>query len=383
MKVLHISASYKPAYVYGGPIYSVSALCETLSSLNDYDITVYTTGANGKQELQVEYDTTTNVDNVNVIYFKRITKDHSHFSPKLLVKLWFTASNFDLIHIHAWWNTVSVLSCLIAVLKRKKFVVSPRGTLSAYTFQTNSSKAKRLFHLILGKSLLKKGAFIVSSTNEREEIIKLIAPKSIDVIYNILSFPSKSDEKARLTDSSTLKLLFLSRIEKKKGLNILFKALAACKFKYHLSIVGEGDETYLKELQEQAAELAIDKNIDWIGAVYGKEKENFFFSNDLLVLPSFNENFANVVIESLLYGTPVLITENVGLADYVTSADLGWVCEANEVSIFNYLQQINKEKDRIAEKSERAPRIVKEDFDKGKLISKYSEMYGKVLQSNF
>jgi glycosyltransferase involved in cell wall biosynthesis len=381
MRVLHISASYKPAYVYGGPIYSVSALCETLSSLNDYDITVYTTGANGKQELQVEYDKVTNVDNVKVFYFKRITKDHSQFSPKLLVKLWLTASDFDLIHIHAWWNTVSILSCLIAVLKRKKIIISPRGTLSVYTFQTNSSKIKKLFHLVLGKSLLKKGSFIVSSTNEKEEIMKLIAPKSIDVIYNILSFPPRSHKKERFTDSSLLKLLFLSRIEKKKGLNILFKALVNCKFKYQLSIVGEGDETYLKELQEQSSELGIDKNISWIGPLYGKEKEDFFLIHDLLILPSFNENFANVVIESLLYGTPVLLTRNVGLADYVKSEDLGWVCEANDLSIYYQLQQISEQRDMLTKKSERAPDTVKKDFDKRKLLSKYCEVYQKALQS--
>jgi len=380
-KILHISASYKPAYIYGGPIYSVSALCETLSSLSEYEVTVYTTGANGKEELPVEYNTPTNIDNVKVFYFKRVTKDHSQLSPKLLKKLWSTASDFDLIHIHAWWNLVSVLCCAIAVFKKKKFILSPRGTLSAYTFNTNSGKIKKFFHLIAGKWLLKKGHFIVSSANEREEIMQLIAPKNINIIYNILSFLPQLNKNKQLNDEELLKLLFLSRIEKKKGLNILFKALANCNFKYHLSIVGDGDKNYLKELQKQSVELGIERNIDWVGPIYGKEKDKFFLSHDLLVLTSFNENFANVIIESLLYGTPVLVTKDVGLADYVKQKDLGWVCEANDVSIFHSLQQINEHRNEVIEKSERAPVTVKEDFDKEKLLSKYCDMYEKVLQS--
>jgi glycosyltransferase involved in cell wall biosynthesis len=381
-KILHISASYKPAYVYGGPIYSVSALCETLSSLSDYEVTVYTTGANGKEELAVEYNTATNVDNVKVYYFKRETKDHSQLSPKLLKKLWSTASSFDVIHIHAWWNLVSILSCVIAVLKNKKFILSPRGTLSAYTFNSNSGKIKKFFHLTAGKWLLEKGHFIVSSANEKEEIMGLISPKSINIIYNILSFLPELNQKKYSNEPEFLKLLFLSRIEKKKGLSILFKALANCNFKYHLTIVGEGDKNYVKELQEQVVDLGIGENIQWAGPVYGKEKDNFFLTHDLLVLTSFNENFANVIIESLLSATPVLVTWEVGLADYVKQKNLGWVCEANKESIVRALKQINKQRNDIIEKSERAPAIVKEDFDKKKLLSEYCDIYKKVIGSS-
>ena len=55
--------------------------------------------------------------------------------------------------------------------------------------------------------------------------------------------------------------------------------------------------------------------------------------HDLMVLPSHDENFGNVVIESLSVGTAVLISKNVGLADYVTENNLGWVCDLNEDSV--------------------------------------------------
>ena len=40
------------------------------------------------------------------------------------------------------------------------------------------------------------------------------------------------------------------------------------------------------------------------------------------------ENFANVILESLAVGTPVLVSPDVGLADYVIESELGWVCKA-------------------------------------------------------
>jgi glycogen synthase len=53
MKILHIIASYKPAYVYGGPVMSVSMLAEQLA-LAGNQVDVYTTTANGKTELPVK-----------------------------------------------------------------------------------------------------------------------------------------------------------------------------------------------------------------------------------------------------------------------------------------------------------------------------------------
>src|SRR6266496_3119649 len=80
MKILFIIPSYKPAYIYGGTTVVVSLLAESLAS-HGHQVTVYTTTANGKNELEVETGKEIIIDGVKVFYFKRITKDHSHISP--------------------------------------------------------------------------------------------------------------------------------------------------------------------------------------------------------------------------------------------------------------------------------------------------------------
>ena len=80
MKVLHIIAAYKPAVIYGGPTMSVAMLCEKLSKAG-VGIEVFTTTANGAHELPVATNKSVIVDGVSVTYFKRITKDHTHFFP--------------------------------------------------------------------------------------------------------------------------------------------------------------------------------------------------------------------------------------------------------------------------------------------------------------
>jgi hypothetical protein len=147
LKILHITASYKPAFIYGGPIYSLAALCEAVQAEgerlkadsvyeleNTTSIQVYTTLANGKEELSYQNKETKIVDGVSVTYFKRLTKDHSHFSPALLSHLWKTAKDFDVIHIHSWWNLVSMGAVIICILRGVKPIVSPRGMLNYFIF---------------------------------------------------------------------------------------------------------------------------------------------------------------------------------------------------------------------------------------------------------
>ena len=150
MKILQVSASYKPAFIYGGPTMSVSKLSEELL-IGGEQVTVYTTLANGLSELEFEPGKERKVDGVSVTYFKRITKDHTHFSPSLLNRLQKTLHEYDVVHIHAWWNLISIFSCLVAVIKKKPVILSPRGTLSNYSFHNRSSLIKRLIHSFLGK----------------------------------------------------------------------------------------------------------------------------------------------------------------------------------------------------------------------------------------
>jgi glycosyltransferase involved in cell wall biosynthesis len=376
LKILQINAAYKPAYIYGGPTMSVAKLSEQLVSAGN-EVTVFTTTANGKDELDVEPNKPTLVDGVWVTYFKRITKDHSHFSPDLLIKLWRDMRGFDIVHIHAWWNLVSVFSVFIALTKKVPVVISPRGTLSDYSFQNKNSFVKNLIHNFLGKKLLKGSYLHATSTAEKKALLKIVKPVGIFDIANFVKIAQSSPSKK--TPVAFLKLLFFSRIEEKKGLDILLHALPRLTTPYHLTIAGDGDENYISVLKNIAHYNHSDNNISWIG-FQNENKFDVFSDHDLLVLPSYNENFGNVVIESLSAGTPVLISECVGLADYVTENNLGWICQTTPQSVSDVINDIAANSiDKLTTISANAPAIIHRDFDDDQLVKKYIEMYQQII----
>ncbi len=379
MKILQINASYKPAYIYGGPTMSVSALSEQLVKAG-HEVCVYTTTANGTEELPVTANSAVVVDSVNVIYFTRIVKGHTHFSPKLLSTLRKNATSFDVVHIHTWWNLVSVLSCIIALAKGVKVVVSPRGTLSKYSFAHKSGFIKQLFHQTIGKSQLRKCAIHTTSESELQELTDLIKPKQIFNIGNFINLPSFNPTTKSIS-TDYIKLLFLSRIDEKKGLNILINALALVSIPWTLSIAGNGDEEYIERLKQIAITKKIDQNIFWLGFRQA-DKFEIYQQHDLFILPSHNENFGNVVIESLSMGTPVLLSKYVGLADYVSRENLGWTFDLDEISLKNTIEAAIEDKTKRDTIQKNAPTLIRSHFSDEVLLDRYEAMYRKIILTN-
>ncbi len=363
---------------------SVSKLAEELVKAGQ-DVTVFTTTANGVTELDLPQGEAQLVDGVKVFYFKRLTKDHTHFSPTLLNHLHREIGsaknehreNELIIHIHAWWNLVSIFSCLVAKLHGIKVVLSPRGMLTTYSRTNRNSKFKNLIHVFLGRNLLAYCHVHATSEKERSDVEQTFKVRGFDVIPNFVRFPLISS--SPLAESGTYRLLFLSRIEEKKGLELLFHALAQVSIPWNLTIAGTGTADYLEHLKELAIRLQIQQHVQWLGQVSNAAKFDLIAQHDLLTLTSYNENFANVVVESLAMGTPVLLSNEVGLADYVTKNNFGWVVGLTESEITSaitssYAESVKRNAIKIT-----APRRITSDFDDQGLVSEYLNMYERLI----
>jgi len=362
---------------------SVSKLSEELARTGQ-DIVLLTTTANGKAELDVPTSVQQIVDGVKVFYFKRLTKDHTHFSPALfrfLHKLIIEEKkagrkNNLIIHIHAWWNLVSIFSCLVAKMHGIKVVLSPRGMLTSYSLTNRNSKFKDAIHFFLGKKLLRYCHIHATSSKEQKDITETCDVKGITIIPNFVEFPKNTFHQPNNDD--LYRLLFLSRIEEKKGLELLFEALTKVSIPWELSIAGSGEVDYIESLQRLASKLNIEHQLKWLGHVPNEQKFELIAQHDVLVLTSYNENFANVVIESLAMGTPVLISQEVGLVDYVLEHNLGWITELKHLEIAEAINNSFKKADERETIRTSAPSIIRQDFSPSKLATRYIDLYNSL-----
>lgn len=123
-------------------------------------------------------------------------------------------------------------------------------------------------------------------------------------------------------------LLYLGRIHRKKGCDMLidaFARVAADDPALHLVMAGPDQQQWSAELQQTAAKAGIAARIHWPGMVTGNAKWGAFYGAEAFILPSHQENFGIAVAEALACGTPVLLSDQVNIAEVIASDGAGFM----------------------------------------------------------
>ncbi|QHE75921.1 glycosyltransferase [Hydrogenophaga sp. PBL-H3] len=125
-------------------------------------------------------------------------------------------------------------------------------------------------------------------------------------------------------------LLFLSRIQEKKGCDLLISAFADVARQtpdLQLVMAGPDQSGWMAALKAQAAQLGVADRIHWPGMLQGDIKWGAFHAAEAFVLPSHQENFGIAVAEALGCGLPVLISNKVNIWREIDNAGAGLVAD--------------------------------------------------------
>jgi glycosyltransferase involved in cell wall biosynthesis len=123
-------------------------------------------------------------------------------------------------------------------------------------------------------------------------------------------------------------LLFLGRIHRKKGCDLLvdaFAKIAADDPELHLVMAGPDQQQWSAELQQTALKAGIAARIHWPGMITGDAKWGAFYGAEAFILPSHQENFGIAVAEAMACGTPVLLSDKVNIAEEIANDGAGFM----------------------------------------------------------
>ncbi|MCX8104704.1 MAG: glycosyltransferase [Ignavibacterium album] len=359
MKLLHISPSYYPAFRFGGPVQSVHLLNKALVK-RGVNVDVITTSSGMSKERMNEwlndcmkYDGWCHFDGVRVKYLNFIGYEHYNFSLQIIKEIWKIIENYDLVHITAVWNFPVLASSIISLIKKKPYIISPRGVFHQEAFNSKSVSIKKLYFNLFAKHYLKKAAAIHYTSEvekqESEKILKhnksFILPNGIDINRIAQSAESKADFVNKKY------ILFLGRIDRIKGLDLLIPAFANVNAKLNdLKLVIAGDDTtfYAQEVSKIIEALKISDKITFTGQVTGNEKWSLYKNALMFVMPSYSENFGMSVVEAMACGCPVVISDKVGIYKEVSDNNAGIIVQTTVQSVEEgILKLLNNEKIRM------------------------------------
>jgi glycosyltransferase involved in cell wall biosynthesis len=330
MKILHVVPTYYPAVRYGGPIRSVHGLASALAA-QGHNVHVYTTNVDGEGVLPVPLDRPSRLDGVTVWYFATSVGRRLYRSPRMRQALGLNVGSFDIVHLHSVFLWPTSAAAQVARIEGVPYVLSPRGMLVEDLIHRRSHLVKRAWITLFERRNIEKAAVVhVTSEVEASELGALgLRCARLAVVANGIELPNselltRTSSVAFSNDTRRPYVLFLGRLSWKKGLDRLIPAMQQVTHA-DLLIAGNDEENYRPELEALANQFGVKDRITFLGPVDGKQKWELLNSAAILALPSYSENFGNVVLEAMAASCPVIVTPQVGMAAAVQEFGCGVV----------------------------------------------------------
>jgi glycosyltransferase involved in cell wall biosynthesis len=369
VRLLHVVPTYLPATRYGGPIYAVHGLCRALAA-RGHEVDVFTTNVDGDRESDVPVGAPVDLDGVSVRYFPSNFR-RLYVSPSMRAALSSSTASYDAVHLHSVFLWPTFAAARAAARHGVPYVVSPRGMLVPELIARKSRTAKMLWIRAVERRTFASAASIHFTAQVEWDDARRIGiplPHPI-VVPNGIDLPP-ADSTSRLPNT----LLFLGRINWKKGLEFLLDAIKDVAG-VNVVIAGNDEEELTPKLRAQAERNGIADRVEFRGPVAGGEKEVLLRTSTALVLPSLSENFGNVVLEAMAVEMPVIVTPEVGLASDVEAAGAGIVTSNQPAALAAAIRRLLSDADARATMGRRGRELVQSRFTWDRVAAEMEQHY--------
>jgi len=374
--------------VYGGPSKCVVEIAQALANLG-IEVDLVTTNANGSEKLNVPLNTWISGSNYRVQYFSFWGLQDYKISISLTQWLFQNIKDYELVHTNAIFS-FPVLPAYWACQKYNvPYLVTPHGMLEPWALSYKARK-KQLYYSLLEKPALQQASAIqmlASTEAERVKPLNLKAP--IVVIPNgihhqdfeTLPSPELFYKQFPETREKTL-VLFLARIDPKKGLDLLAKAFTKVQAQFpnaHLVIAGPDNIGYLAKVKELFTEAGCLDMVTFTGMLTGSVKYAALNAASAFVAPSYSEGFSMSVLEAMASGLPCVITTGCNFPEAGT-ANAAYVVNIDAEEIADALIKCLKDPDQSKAIGDRARQLILKEYTWDQVASKLVQVYESILQ---
>ena len=304
MKILIVMGGFFPGTKFGGPPVSVDNFCSLMNNYECY-ILSYDHDLGETTRYESIREGWNDRGNCKVMYVPDVEYNKSTFESVI------SELCPDMIYLQGLFQ-----SCVIPCLQLAKrhnipVLLAPRGELCEGAL--NIKKWKKIPYIEAVKAIgLVKDIHWQSTSIEETEAIKRLMKASDDHIHRLDNIPSipKKEYPRKKKVAGEGKFVFLSRIHPKKNLLFAISLFNGIQGNVEFDIYGPiEDEDYWKRCQEEIEKLSENIKVEYKGLVSHDQVHEVFSQYDAFLFPTLSENYGHVIAESLIVGTPVIISD--------------------------------------------------------------------------
>ena len=377
--------------VYGGPSNSVVQLAEALGN-GGVHLDLVTTNANGKTSLDVPLQTWIDRPNYRVRYFPAWNVGDYKISRSFDRWISHHILDYDIAHTNAIFSP-SMLSVYRACQKHDiPYIITPRGMLEPWALSYKAWK-KRIYYQLLEKPALNRASAIhLLASSELNGVKSLNLKPSLFVIPNGIRESDFSQavtadifyQNFPETQGKTL-ILFLGRIDPKKGLDLLAPAFAKVCDRFsntHLVVAGPDNIGFLPTVRNDFHEAGCLESVTFTGMLDRTLKYSALAAATLYIAPSYSEGFSISVLEGMASGLPCILSTGCNFPEAGVEGAARIVnLDAEEIA--RALIECLKNPQQAKEMGDRARNLILERYTWNQISANLINVYGAIIDGNF
>lgn len=312
MKVLAITPYL--ASTYGGTSKCIQELANEVSNL-DISLDLVTTNAALDSE-KLGHDWIRE-NNYRIKYFPCWYRNDFIISLRLVFWLLKNANQYDLVHTNTVFAPLISVANFICHLKHIPYINTPHGMLEPWALSYKARKKKYYYQWFEKPLLANAEAIQTLASSEAEKIQELGFEQTVTIpngihVHDYQNLPSAEIfyQQFPQTRNKTL-ILFLGRIDPKKGLDLLAPAFAKVHQDFpetHLIMAGPDSIGFMPTVTQYFQNLDCMDAVTFTGMLKGDLKLSALAAANLYVAPSYSEGFSVSVLEGMASGLPCVIT---------------------------------------------------------------------------
>lgn len=373
--------------IYGGPSKCVLELTQALS-YRGVNVDLVTTNANGCDSLDVPLNRWIEKDNYRLQYFSYWAFKDYKISWSLTKWLWNNVNNYDLVHTNAIFS-YAILSAYWACQKnRVPYIITPHGMLEPWALSYKAWK-KKFYYALLEKPALNRAnaiQMLASTEAQRIKSLKLKTPFAIipNGVHRRDFEPLVSSELfyQQFPETKNKQLIiFLGRIDPKKGLDLLANAMGKIHLKFpeaHLIIAGPDNIGFLPTAKQYFADAECLDKVTFTGLLTGQLKYSALSAANIYVAPSYSEGFSMSVLEGMASGLPCVITTGCNFPESA-EANAAYVVDINAEKIADALTKCLQHSEEAKAMGERAKKLILEQYTWDSIAAKLIDTYAAII----
>jgi glycosyltransferase involved in cell wall biosynthesis len=373
--------------VYGGTSKIVLELAESIGKLG-VNVDVVATNANGEKTLDVDLNQWIIQNHYRVRYFSYLNFIDYKFTLSMSQWLFSNVSSYNLVHTHAIFSYPVLVAYWMCQLHKIPYIATPHGMLEPWALAYKIWKKKLYFNWLEKPALQKASAIQMSAATEAEGIKNLGLKPPLVIVPNgihredfaSLPDPEIFDQQFPETRNKRL-IIFLGRIDPKKGLDLLAPAFAQAYQKFpdtHLIVAGPDNTGFLPTAESYFIKAGCSHAVTFTGMLTGNIKYAALAAAKIYVAPSYSEGFSMSVLEGMAAGLPCVITTGCNFPE-AGEAEVAIIVNIDVGSIAKAIIQLLEDDQQAQNMGYRARQFILDNYTWDKIALKMVSVYENII----